>query len=183
MKAWTLILAAGAIFALAAPAGYAATGHIPTDPSSPKASRHLAIPSEPSIASVIAKLERKVKALVATNKALAAKNKALAAKVKALQNRIVDPSPPPGGGGTVDPFDYCAVYMTDCTDEQLCADWGANCDLVPAPPATTPDESPVVPPAAETPVAYTDGALPEAGSGVSPSTDGSQGASEAEAEC
>ena len=106
MKVWTSILVAGAIFALAAPS-YAASARIPTDPSSTQASRHLAIPSQPSSTDVaIGKLNKKINALIAKNKALAAKNQKLAAKVKELRNKIVVPVPltPPGGGGIVVPL-------------------------------------------------------------------------------
>jgi hypothetical protein len=180
MKAWTPILVASAIVALAAPASYAATGHIPTDPSTPTTSRHLAIPSEPS-RTAIAKLQAKIKALIASNKALAAKKKALAAKVKALKDRpsVAPPLTPPPGPGTYIPLDDCAAYMSDCTNEQLCANWGANCDLVPPPVTTPPDESVAVPPAEEAPVAYTTDALPSSTEG---SQEGTQEGS-AEEEC
>jgi hypothetical protein len=109
MKLWTTTLAAGAILAVAAPAGYAANGNFPDDPSSNagpvvvhrSVSAPTAIPStlahiqEPGSVSVTpVKLLRdkrqaaKIKVLAARNQALVATLKLLVAENKSLSEQL-----------------------------------------------------------------------------------------------
>ena len=46
--------------------------------------------------------------------------------------------------------DDCVSYMVNCTDEQLCSLWGANCDLIVTTPSAT-DATPVEPAQAASP--------------------------------
>ena len=99
MKLRTCILAAGAILALAAPAGYAATSNIPADGYSGYG--HPTTTKTPAQKLVKAVLKNKhqvstIKALRAKNKALAASNKALGAANDSLNvwiRQLTNPTP------------------------------------------------------------------------------------------
>jgi hypothetical protein len=149
VKTWTSILAAIAILAVAAQAGYSANGNIPADSRSGQSRIVQQIPSVK-----LAKAVSKSKAQAARIKALLAKNKALAARIAALEagNRttpslpLINPVPP------VD--DSCGSYML-CTPEEDCLIWGNNCNLVSQPATTATDQASTQPPASEPAAANT----------------------------
>ena len=126
MKTWTCILAAGAILALAAPAGFSA---IPQDPSSgyghaaikantPAQKLVLVTQKSKSQAATIKALRAQVKALTAENKALGAANASLTLRVQELTpKRALDPTPRLECASTADPvqtIDYPDVYDWSC---------------------------------------------------------------------
>jgi hypothetical protein len=72
--------------------------------------------------------------------------------VKSTPTKVVTPTPPlyiyvPGYNGppiASDQTDACLGSIVNCTDEQLCEDWGENCDTVGSQPAavqSAPDQS------------------------------------------
>ena len=84
----------------------------------------------------------------ATHHKIVTKNHKVTAKAKTGKASGTTPLyihyPFPLGGSSSNPsVDDCASYMVDCTDEQMCSLWGANCDLVATPSPT--DATPVEP--------------------------------------
>jgi hypothetical protein len=104
VKLWTSTLAAGAILAFAAPAGYAATSHLPSDSGSTSArgTGHGKVVVGGHVNRLAAK-DAKIRALVARNnqlrvtiKFLVAENKQLSAKLRvALTQPVIVPAPTP----------------------------------------------------------------------------------------
>ena len=175
MKTWTSILAAGAILAFAAPAGYAAAGHIPANSGGNQHAVTVVSELLPPLVSVhkgsrLDALVARNKALEAKYQALLARNKGLKAKLEARNTpvpfRVVAPFlPGPPVSADQSSMDDCLTYMFNCTEEQFCAYLGAYCTSVPAPADTPIDATPAAPAAAETAVA--DG-FQNAGSRVEP---------------
>ena len=87
-----------------------------------------------------------------------AKQKAKASTSRSGTGRrliIVAPIQSPSSSIPGDSASYCSMYMTDCTPEQLCAIWGANCgDVQSQAPAT--DSQPAPDPVAPAAPAVTD---------------------------
>jgi hypothetical protein len=125
VKLWTSTLAAGAILAFAAPAGYAATSNIPSDSGSTArlGSAKTQVVANRTVKVRIAAKDAKIKALVtrnnqlrATIKFLVAENKQLSVKLRAALAKppaivpaptpsttpSTTPSPTPGTGEPTD---------------------------------------------------------------------------------
>jgi hypothetical protein len=170
MKARKIILTAGAVVALALPAAQPAAAQIPGDAGA--GVRHGGVS--------LHKVSKQVKSSSTTIRLGAyslqayvpgGSSKKIGTAITNLGKKLAKGSNVKSGGtksGSLPPIvvitsttpvattltDYCQSSMVDCTDEELCSIWGANCNLVEnatsAPVVETPAQAEATAPAEST---------------------------------